>query len=49
MSIGFTGNPLARWSEKRADAVWLAEQYAHEQARYLLLWRGQPLITQPWE
>ncbi len=43
--LGFTGNALIRWSEKRRDPQWLAAQTSHAQARFTPLWRGQPLIS----
>lgn len=44
MTIGFTGNPLQRWSEKRSDADWLQAQITHKDARYLCVWKGAPLV-----
>jgi NAD+ diphosphatase len=45
--LGFTGNALARWSEKRRDPQWLAAQISHEQARFLPLYKGAPLTIAP--
>ncbi len=43
--LGFTGNALIRWSEKRRDPKWVAAQFRHAQARFLPLWRGRPLVA----
>ena len=43
----FTGNPLERLSEKRGDALWFAEQLAHEKACMVPFWRGRPLVEMP--
>src|SRR5262245_35567856 len=45
--IAFSGNPLNRASEKRSDAVWLAQMRARPSARVLPLWKLQPLLTGP--
>ncbi len=41
--IPFTGNPLDRRSDKRPDAIWVAEQ--RKIARILPLWRLNVLVT----
>jgi NAD+ diphosphatase len=43
--IAFSGNPLNRLSEKRADAAWIAEKLRHPDTLILPLWRGQPFLT----
>jgi NAD+ diphosphatase len=45
--IAFSGNPLDRASEKRGDAAWLAGQRANPMARFLPLWKLQPLLFGP--
>ncbi len=45
--ITFSGNPLDRASEKRADAQWLAAARADPKARVLPLWKLQPLLSGP--
>ncbi len=45
--IAFSGNPLDRASEKRADAEWLATARADPRARVLPLWKLQPLLLGP--
>jgi hypothetical protein len=37
--IPFSGNPLNRLSEKRADAAWIAEKLRHPATLILPLWR----------
>jgi NAD+ diphosphatase len=43
--IPFSGNPLNRLSEKRADAAWIAGKLRHPASLILPLWRLQPLVT----
>ena len=43
--IAFSGNPLNRLSEKRADAAWIAEKSRHPDSLILPLWRLQPLLA----
>ena len=43
--IAFTGNPLNRLSEKRADAAWIAEILRHPASQILPLWRLQPFLA----
>lgn len=45
--IPFTGNPLDRASEKRADAVWLATRRCDPGSFVLPLWRLQPFFIGP--
>jgi NAD+ diphosphatase len=45
--IAFSGNPLDRASERRADAEWLAVTRANEKTRVLPLWKLQPLLLGP--
>ena len=42
--IAFSGNPLDRASEKRGDAAWLAVARGDARARFLPLWKLQPLL-----
>ena len=44
MLIPFTGNPLERASERRADAAWIAARRGAADARVLPLWRLQPFL-----
>jgi NAD+ diphosphatase len=43
--IPFSGNPLNRLSEKRADAAWIAEKLRQPDSLILPLWRLQPFLT----
>jgi NAD+ diphosphatase len=43
--IPFSGNPLNRLCEKRADAAWIAEKLRQPDTLILPLWRGQPLLA----
>ena len=43
--IAFTGNPLNRLSEKRADAAWIAEKLRDPASLILPLWRLQPFLA----
>jgi len=43
--IAFSGNPLNRLSEKRADAAWIAEKLRHPASLILPLWRLQPFLA----
>ena len=43
-AIPFSGNPLDRASDKRADARWIAEKRGDRDTRILPLWRLQPLL-----
>jgi NAD+ diphosphatase len=45
--IPFTGNPLDRASERRADPAWLAALRAAPDARVLPVWRLQPFLAGP--
>lgn len=45
--IAFSGNPLDRASDKRADAVWLASKRSDARTRVLPLWKLQPLLLGP--
>ena len=45
--IAFTGNPLDRASDKRADTEWLKRARADGTTRVLLLWKLQPLLLGP--
>jgi NAD+ diphosphatase len=40
----FSGNPLNRASDKRADASWLADKLDEPEARALAMWNGSPLL-----
>ena len=42
--IGFDGSPLDRAGEKRRDEGWLARERASDAARFLPLWRLDPLV-----
>ena len=42
--IPFSGNPLNRLSEKRAEAAWIAEKLRHPASLILPLWRLQPFL-----
>jgi NAD+ diphosphatase len=42
--IPFSGNPLDRAGEKRADAAWIAEQRRDPGSLILPMWRGQPFV-----
>jgi len=42
--LPFSGNPLDRAGDRRADPAWLAGRREAPEARFLLLWRGQPLL-----
>lgn len=42
--IPFSGNPLDRAGEKRADAAWLAERLADSASLILPVWRLQPFM-----
>ena len=41
----FTGNPLDRACDRRADAAWLAERLADPASSAVALWRGDPLVS----
>jgi len=43
--IPFSGNPLNRLSEKRADAAWIAEKLRHPDTLILPLWRLHPFLS----
>ncbi len=43
-SIVFSGSPLDRVEAKRRDEAWLAAQRASEDARFLPVWRLEPLV-----
>jgi len=43
----FTANPLNRASDLRSDSNWLSAKRQEPQARFLLLWKLQPLLTGP--
>jgi NAD+ diphosphatase len=43
--LAFTGNPLDRASESRADAGWLATKRAEPECRVLPFWKLQPLLV----
>jgi NAD+ diphosphatase len=45
--IPFSGNPLDRASEKRADADWLAAQRRDPDSLILPMWRLQPFLLGP--
>ena len=45
--IAFSGNPLDRASEKRADAQWLSAARADAKTKVLPLWKLQPLLLGP--
>ncbi|HYM17116.1 MAG TPA: NAD(+) diphosphatase [Micropepsaceae bacterium] len=45
--IAFSGNPLDRASDKRADAEWLKRARADGKTRVLPLWKLQPLLLGP--
>jgi NAD+ diphosphatase len=40
----FSGNPLDRAGDRRADADWIARRLEAPRARALVLWKGQPLL-----
>ena len=40
----FSGNPLDRAGDRRADPRWIAEQREHPDAVALVLWRGEVLV-----
>jgi len=42
--IPFSGNPLDRAGEKRADAAWIDEQRRDPGSLVLPMWRGQPFV-----
>ncbi len=42
--IVFSGSPLDRVDAKRRDEAWLAQQRASEEARFLPVWRLEPLV-----
>jgi NAD+ diphosphatase len=44
LPIPFSGNPLDRAGEKRADAAWIAEQQRDPAALVLPVWRLQPFV-----
>lgn len=44
-SLVFTSNPLDRASDLRTDPKWLRVKRAEPQARFLPLWKQQPLLT----
>ena len=43
--IAFSGNPLNRASERRADAAWIAEKLRHPASLILPLWRLQVFLA----
>jgi NAD+ diphosphatase len=43
--IAFSGNPLNRLCERRADAAWIAERLRQPDTLILPLWRLQPFLT----
>jgi NAD+ diphosphatase len=43
--IPFSGNPLNRLSERRADAAWIAEKLRHPASLILPLWQLQPFLA----
>jgi NAD+ diphosphatase len=43
--IAFSGNDLDRASDRRSDAMWLAAQRDHADARFLPFWQMKPLLT----
>ncbi len=43
-SIVFSGSPLDRVDAKRRDEAWLAAQRASDEARFLPVWRLEPLV-----
>jgi NAD+ diphosphatase len=45
--IPFSGNPLDRASEKRADAQWLAERQRDPASLILPMWKLQPFLIGP--
>src|SRR5262249_32285641 len=44
-NIPFTGNPLDRASDQRTDNAWLAQTRLDVRARFVLMWKGQPIIA----
>ncbi|HEV7960796.1 MAG TPA: NAD(+) diphosphatase [Rhizomicrobium sp.] len=42
--LSFTGNPLDRASEERADPAWVAAQRQRPEARFLPLWQAKLLL-----
>lgn len=44
--LPFTGNPLDRASDRRADPAWLAETRARADARFLAFWQLKPRLAE---